>query len=401
MVTYFLFFLPNASSTTFSGSPKAAKEILSAPYKLFDPTNSNPIAPIVGKNSLILQKGEKHQEEKKMMMPFFCGSSLVEYQNSLYITVCQDLDYLKQKDSELYLLKVLQEITQHIITRVIFGIEERNLRVEFNSHIRKYVHRYTPILMFFPGLRKRFLNLSPWDRFLEAKQTFESEIIKLLNKDLDPSSIISKLKKLYSSEISNHNYQLIIDQLKTLLIAGHETTAISLFWCMFYLSRNKTLFNQVKEEIGERPWEELLRNPLLEAVCNEAMRIHSPVPIILRSLNNDFEFMGKSIKKGENVGISLTLLHRNPDIYKNPHEFNPNRFIEKKYDFYEFAPFGGSNRRCLGANFAYVEMKILLIALFQNVNLQVIDNIPPNRVLAGGLTMGPERDIKITCSELR
>lgn len=394
-------YLPQAPTAYFGGNSKVARELFHLPPHSFSPAaDSNPISPIVGTHSLILLGGVKHKEEKRLMTPFFHGSLLLENQKIIQDVMTEELERILKRSGDVYLLETMQEITLHVIIATIFGVKNRNDRLELKSLITDYLNSFTPLLMFLPQSRKDFLGIGPWSKFSKKKKKFDDYLIQLIKDTNDNVSIISKFKILYSNDIKNNDYTSIIDQLKTILIAGHETTAISIFWCLYYLMKDVELYEKIKSLINSNSLEVLLDDPFLHAVCNESMRIHPSVPIILRTLVTDLDFLGRKINAGENIGLSLTLLHHDETIFKKSYSFNPQRFIDNDYDVYQFAPFGGSNRKCLGSSFAYLEMKLFLIELFRKSNF-ISKDIKPIVPIIKGVTMCPARDLIISLKPMK
>jgi len=381
----FPIYLPQTPTTYFSGTQEAAKEIFNAPISTFHPnTKNNPIAPIVGSNSLILQGGEEHKKDKRLMLPFFHGASLLQNKSIILDIVNEELNLFKGGK----LLNSMQELTLHIIIATAFGVKERTERLKLRAIILDYVNSYSQLLMFIPQSRHGLLGIGPWDRFRKKRKNFDEKILELLNNNKDETSLLAKFNNLQSEGILSS----IIDQIKTILIAGHETTAITLFWCLYYIGQNEKVYQRLLEMTADLSYDELLDDPYLHAVCDESMRMHPSVPIILRSLVEDYQYRGRAMKKGENIGLALTLLHHDPKIYENPSEFNPQRFIDNQYESFQFAPFGGSNRKCIGSSFAYLEMKLFLITLFKRGGFSIkVDN--PVKAVIRGVTMCPASDI--------
>jgi len=126
-------------------------------------------------------------------------------------------------------------------------------------------------------------------------------------------------------------------------------------------------------------------------VRKEVLRFHPAVPFVMRTLAKPYAFGGQHLPAGSTIGVSITLLHSDPTIWKNPMEFNPDRFLTQKFSSYEYAPFGGGVKKCLGGHFAVYEMKIILVAILLNYQFDIQKKEPPTRIY--GLTMNPRRPI--------
>jgi cytochrome P450 len=194
------------------------------------------------------------------------------------------------------------------------------------------------------------------------------------------------------------------DELLTLLLAGHETTAIALAWSLYWLHRNPESLARVHAELDsvarDASAEAFVQLPYLDAVCSETLRLHPIVPDIARRLRRPFEFMGYSLPAGVSIGVGITALHTHRATYPDAERFRPERFLERKFSPFEWAPFGGGARRCLGAAFAQFEMKIVLGTLLgaYRFRLDEADEVRPAR---RSITMGPSTGVQLVYEGVR
>jgi cytochrome P450 len=170
------------------------------------------------------------------------------------------------------------------------------------------------------------------------------------------------------------------DELKTLLIAGHETTAIALAWAFYWLHREPNVYHRLQAELlglGHPPDpDDLLRLPYLSAVCDEALRLYPVIGAITRRLRQPMALCGYTLPAGIAVGAAVALTHLDPALYPDPHRFRPERFLGHTYTPFEYLPFGGGARRCIGAAFAVYEMKIVLGSILVQHRLGLVDDKP-------------------------
>jgi cytochrome P450 len=195
------------------------------------------------------------------------------------------------------------------------------------------------------------------------------------------------------------------DELLTLLFAGHETTASALAWALYWLDRLPEVKEKLLEEIdslGSHPDPSAIAKlPYLNAVCCETLRIYpiaiSPFPRILKV---PMEIGGYQFQPGAILIISIYLTHQREDLYPQPKQFKPERFLERQFSPYEYLPFGGSNRRCIGAAFALFEMKLVLANILSNYDLTLASKRPvkPTR---RGLTVAPPANLQAIVSKTR
>jgi cytochrome P450 len=175
----------------------------------------------------------------------------------------------------------------------------------------------------------------------------------------------------------------------TMLFAGHETTAIALAWALYWIHyvpevREKLLQELNSIDITNADPMAIAQLPYLNAVCSETLRIY-PVAFFCfpRILQTDMQLMGYDLPKGMYLSICIYLTHQRPDIYPEPKHFRPERFLERQFSPYEFLPFGGANRRCLGAAFALFEMKLVLATILSRYSLELLDKVPLQPVRRG------------------
>ncbi len=193
--------------------------------------------------------------------------------------------------------------------------------------------------------------------------------------------------------------QELHDELVTLLFAGHETTATAVSWALYWVHKQPEIREKLLSELdrlGELPEPtNIFKLPYLTAVCNETLRIY-PVAYITtpREVKQPVELMGYQLEPGTRVYGCIYLTHQREDLYPNPKEFKPERFLERQYTPYEFFPFGGGARRCIGEALAMFEMKLVLATILANYQLELAENqlIKPQR---RGVTIGPAGGVKM------
>lgn len=183
----------------------------------------------------------------------------------------------------------------------------------------------------------------------------------------------------------------------TMLFAGHETTASSLSWSFYWLHRLPEVGQKYKAElasVSEDAVTEIIKLPYLNTVVSQTLRLNPVVIFVGRQLKQPFELMGYQFEAGTSLFPSIYLTHQRPDIYPEPKKFKPERFIDRQYSPYEYLPFGGGNRRCLGYAFALFEMKLVLATIMSGVELELLEKRPvkPTR---RGFTFTPGGGVKM------
>nr|WP_293098134.1 cytochrome P450 [Okeania sp. SIO2F4] len=195
------------------------------------------------------------------------------------------------------------------------------------------------------------------------------------------------------------------DELMTLLLAGYETTATSLAWAFYWIHRQPEIYRKLLQELetlGNDPYPmKIIKLPYLNAVCCETLRIYPVVLIVSpREAKSPIAIMGQEYPVGTALAPCIYLTHHREDLYPEPKKFKPERFLERQYSAYEFLPFGGSNRRCIGAAFAMFEMKLVLATILRRYTFALAEKQPVKQVRRG-ITLTPAGGVKMVMTGKR
>ena len=240
----------------------------------------------------------------------------------------------------------------------------------------------------------------------EADQIIYQEIQER-RENFDPSrtDILTLLMAARDEEGQPMTDEELRDELMTLLVAGHETTATAISWAFYWIHKLPEVREKLLAELdslGENPDSNtIFKLPYLTAVCNETLRIY-PVGMLTfpRKVKTPISVCGQQLEPGTIIIGSIYLTHQREDIYPQPEKFNPERFLEKQFSPYEFLPFGGGARRCIGLAFAQMEMKLILAKVMKTWSMQLINTqeIKPQR---RGLVTGPNAPINLVIENIR
>ena len=377
--------------------PKNIQTILTADSENFDVFAKRFIAPFMGASSILLQTGSRHARERKLLMPPFHGARMRAYGETIReLTERHLAQWAVGKPFAME--KKMQTISLEVIVRTVFGVTEREKIALFSQLVREYVDAFNPLITFFTFLRHNFLGFGPWAKLQRRRRRvdafLDAELARCKSSPTGRQDILGLLVAARYDDGSAMADDEIKDQLLTLLFAGHETTAIALSWALYRLYQREDVRRRVLDELealGVSPTPEAIaRLPYLEAVCNETLRLHPVTPGIARLLTRPFALQGYNLPAGVTVAIDIHTLHRHPELYPDPEVFRPERFIGRTYSPFEFMPFGGGARRCIGAAFALYEMKLVLATLLPRAALGLVHNrelktVPRNFVF------GPEK----------
>lgn len=399
----------------FVSEPQANQKILTNDRKLFTaPGRENKtLIPLVGTSSLLLLEGDRHKRERKLLMPPFHGKRIKVYSEF----ICQ---LTEKVINNLLVGKVfsardaMQEITLQVILETVFGLHQGENSEKLKQKISKFSDIFqsplTSAFLFFPWLQKDLGAWSPWGNFLRQRD----EIDKLLYQEIadrreegvgDRNDILSLLMLAQDEDGSPMTDKELRDELLTLLIAGHETTATSLAWALYWLHTLPEVKQKLLQELdslSENPDPiDIARLPYLTAVCNETLRIY-PVAMLTfpRLVQQPVELSGYKLEPGKVVVSCIYLTHHREDLYPESKKFKPERFLERQYSPHEFMPFGGGIRRCLGYALAELELKLVLATIMSKYKLTLANN-KPEKPERRGVTLAPANGVKMILKEKR
>jgi len=299
------------------------------------------------------------------------------------------------------MIDITTEISLDVIVEVILGADDEEATAMLVKRSGEVMRRTSPIFFFSPRMQFRFFGLGPWDRFEKSRKELRQSVADEINKresDLSgKEDILSLLLSARYEDGSAMETEHLLDELGTFLFAGHETSAISMAWAVYYLLSNPDAHEQLVAELDDNAGcspAEMAKLPWLSAVVNESLRLNPIVSDVLRLLKVPMELGEYRIPAGHAVAPAIVLAHYNEEVFPDPERFDPSRFIDKSYSSSEYLPFGGGVRRCAGAAFALYEMAIVLGTLFSKYELKLKETKP---VVAKrrNITIGPSTGIRV------
>lgn len=400
--------MPGLNRVLMMASAEGAREVFQADSRVLTSTTPSPLDPILGVNSLILQQGENHTKERKLLQPLFQGHCLRSYVPMMESII---LDKLEKVRGVTDVPALMDDITLSVIIRVVFGVVDKHQVALFRIAVEKLISAYSPALMLVPQLRRSITPLSPWSRFLQAKQQLDNLLMAqiqqrrqaVVTEDSNGDDLASLLVNAKDEQGLPLADEHIRDELTTMLVAGHETTANSLNWACHFLAERTDIQARVKASVesltGEVTIEKIMKLEYFDAFCKEVLRFHPVVPVIFRSVLQDTIIAGRAVEKGGYVGIATPVLHRSKVYWKDPNAFNPENFLHKKHSPFEYVPFGGGDKKCIGFGFALFELKLVLFHLVKNYTLYEHSqkSLKPK---IKGIVMGQNRKLLINLSRV-
>jgi cytochrome P450 len=392
------------SPVVFFSNPQALQVILTSDdSELFDaPGELNVLLePFLGTQSVIGLNGDRHRRMRQLLMPPFHGERMRSY-GQLIRDITEEVMSQWVAGKAFSVRQSMQRISMRVILRAVFGLKDgpryQQLERLLGAMLDRMSNPLSVSLLYFPMLRQDFGPLSPWGNFVRIRQQIDQLIYDEIAErrcHADPSrNDILTLLMCARDEAGEPLTDLELrDELMTLLLAGHETTATALTWALYWIHKFPTVRQQLLKELqaldGPLDPSVLFRLPYLNAVCCETLRIY-PVGMLTfsRVTKSRVELMGSSLEPGTVVVGCIYLAHRREDVYPDPDEFRPERFLERRYSPFEYLPFGGGVRRCIGMAFAQFEMKLVISGILLGFELALADS-RSIRPVRRGLTAGP------------
>jgi cytochrome P450 len=327
------------------------------------------LEPLLGLHSVLLLDGGEHLRQRRLMLPAFHGERMQRYA-SLIESIAEREVGGWPKGTAFALRPAMQAITLDVILRAVFGADEGDELDTLRSRIVDVLELPTQLAML-PWLRHNMGGHSPWARFLANRDRLDLEIQALITRRrLEPEGlverddILSLLMRARDEAGAALTDRELRDELLTLLVAGHETTATSLAWFFELILRHPAALHRLEGELREGGTD------YLDAAIKETMRLRPTVPVVARVLHDDLEVMGWRLPAGCAVAANILGVHRNERVYEHAYEYRPERFLGTRADTFSWLPFGGGVRRCLGASFATQEMRLVVAVVMRMVRLQ-------------------------------
>ena len=342
--------------------PAEVKEVFTAPPDVLHPgEGARVLEPVVGANSVILLDESAHLSQRKLMLPAFHGERMEALSGLLEeVTEREVAGWPLGEPFELH--PRLQALTLEVILRAVFGLEE-------GERLDKLRDRLTQILEFgaSPASLLPFLQRGRvWNDFVEGRAEVDRLLFDLIDERRAEENgegredVLAMLLAARHEDGSPMSKQEVRDELMTLLVAGHETTASELSWAFERLARTPRVVRELTAAVDSGNGD-----AYVTATTQETLR-HRPVlpQAAPRLVKRPVEIGGFLYPEDVCLAANSYLIHHDPAIYPDPYEFRPERFLDEPPGTYTWIPFGGGRRRCLGASFAMLEMKVVLRAVF-------------------------------------
>lgn len=362
------------------------------------------LAPFLGQTSVLVSDGSTHARLRKLMMPSFQGDRMLAFGETMRAAAERLVDDLPLFTPFSFQSR-MQDVTLEIIVRTVFGVTAAGELEELTKAVRATLALTAWPGLLLPAMQHDLGPLSPWGRFRRHADEVDVILrrkIRLL-RDVPDGSIASSLVHARGEAGEQLTEQEITEQLVTLLVAGHETTATALAWGMDGLLEEPGLRDELIDELRGVPdlsIDKIARLPLLDATVKESLRRLPVIPLVGRLLREPLTLRGQTVPAGTVVAPCIYLAHHRPEAFPEPDRFDPHRFLRDKPTSFELFPFGGGIRRCIGAAFATLEMKILFAVLLTRLSLRR-GTSTETRPIRRSITLAPSGGLSVVCIERR
>jgi cytochrome P450 len=346
------------------------------------------LEPVLGSSSILLLDEARHMRQRKLMLPAFHGERLQRYREQMEAVAEAELARWPL-GTPVAARPRTQAITLDVIMRTVFGVEEGERMTRLRSALQQLLEWTTARRRLFmvAALGPKRLGSNGRLGFMQVRSGVDELVFDEIRRHrADPrlaerDDVLAMLLQARDEDGEPMTDTEIRDELMTLLVAGHETTATALAWSLEQLSRNPRLLAELDSGGNDE---------LLDAVVAETLRLRPVIVVVVRRLVEPMELGGRTLPAGVSVAPCIYLMHRRPEIYPDPDAFRPERFLETPPGTYTWIPFGGGVRRCLGAQFAQLEMKTVLRAILRNSSLRPT-RARPERMARRAITFVPDR----------
>jgi cytochrome P450 family 135 len=391
---------PYFGKVVYVADPALVKAVFTGSPEQFHAgeANATVLEPALGPNSVLTLDDAPHMQQRKLLLPPFHGERIERYGELMREVTLREMESWPVGEP-FALRRHTQRITLAVIMRAVFGVHDEERLARFEGLIETFASRVNAITAF-PMLRRNLGRWSPWARFLRAREALDEfiyEEIALRRGEVESGEeghddVLSLLLSARHDDGSQMSDEELRDELVTVLGAGHETTATALAWAMERLLRTPRALQALRESLAAG------EDGYLDATIKETLRARPVIVDVARKLTAPANIGGYELPAGTFVMPAIAAMHYREDLFPNPEEFRPERFLNDKPDTYVWIPFGGGVRRCIGAAFAEYEMRIVLRAILERAELSAPDP-KPEKVKVRNITLAPGKGTLVSLAQ--
>jgi cytochrome P450 len=387
---------PGFGTMIYVSDPQLVKQIFAGDPSIFHAGEAGQtvIGPAVGPNSVLTLDDAPHLRQRKLLLPPFHGENVRRWGTT--IREITERDMLTWPVGEPFELRArTQRITLEVILRAVFGVRGQERFDRALVLVDEFARRANWIVLF-PFLRRDLGRHSPWSRFKAARAAldeflYEEIALRRAQPDLtERDDVLSLLLQATDENGERMSDRELRDELVTVIGAGHETTATALAWAFERVLRTPRVLQRLRESLGEG-------DEYLDATIKETLRIRPVILDLARRMKQEIELGGYRVPAGSLLMPSIAAIHFREDLYPEPDEFRPERFLDANPESYTWLPFGGGVRRCVGAAFAPFEMRLIMRSILEHADLRPA-RMAPERPKVRNITIVPAHGCRVILS---
>ncbi|MCC5635063.1 cytochrome P450 [Nostoc sp. CHAB 5844] len=397
----------------FVGNPQGMKQIFTNTTEIIAAGELNKeAAPLVGKNGLLLLDGLRHRSRRQLLMSPLHGTKIRTYGQQICDVTEKVMNQLSIGKSFLA-YPTMQKITLEVILNTLFGLHQGDRYEQLKqllTNLMNYARSpFVEIPLSFPFLQQDLGRWSPWGYFRYLWRQFDELIYAEISDrrqqpNPDANNVLCELIFAHNETGELFTNEEIRDLFPSLLFGGRDASATAITWALYWIHRTPTvrekLLKEIKSLSNSPDPMSIVELPYLNAVCHEILRIY-PTQVVTfpRRVELPTNLMGYKLSPGTVIIGCIYLTHQNPELYPQPQQFQPERFLEKQYSPYEFMPFGGGARRCPGEALAFFEMKLVLATILSRYQL-ALTNTQPEKPQPQGANYPPASRLKMVLCKI-
>lgn len=395
-------------------SPDAVRDVFRAdPHALHSGEGNEFLSPTVGSTSVLVLDDEPHLRQRRLLLPPLKGERMRSFFKAMQSATDRELRTWPLH-TPIRMIEPMRRITLRVISQVVLGMSFDRDFDDFERNVGRILDfgRTRHTLIWVKLVPSRLLKGAKWlPYFRQMRQLDEAIFAQIRSLRARPGpergqSVLADLVTATHEDGSPLHEREIRDAVVTLLVAGHDTTALGLAWALEQLVARPDVVDKISDELhrvtGGSPPEagQLDELVYLDAAIRESLRVRTQLPFVVRLTKQPFTAGGREYPPGVVLCPCAHLVHRRPDLYPEPESFRPERFIERRFAGHEWFPFGGGTRACLGMAFALYEMKVVLATLFARLRLA---RPPGARSLPvrQGIALGPHDGVVMQITDRR
>jgi cytochrome P450 family 138 len=364
--TAFTIDLPIFGRLVVLSDPNDIRQLFKTPSDIADTTDAN-LGRVMGPNSMFALSGDRHRAQRKLLTPSFNGRRLAAYEATIEREATDEFATWPE-DRTFATMPSMMHITLNVILRAVFGADGQEL--ERLREILPPGIKLGSALALVPVPQWDWGRWSPWGRFLAYRREYDAIVDRLIDKALsDPGlgerdDVLALMLHSRYEDGSPMTRDEIADELITMLAAGHETTATTLAWAVERLQRHPQLLDRLVADLAAGSGE------LLNATIFEVLRVRPVIDTTFRQVKAEALQIGPwTMPQGQTIVASIGLLHADESVFHDARRFDPDRFMSRRPDPAEWIPYGGGVRRCIGAAFATMELRVVLRTLLRDYTI--------------------------------